>query len=377
MGTRMSSYAQLGKAELIQAIGVIDDYNELSEIELEIEEGKAKTILTQEKHSEKDKYGDKERLATAPFLLWMYLHYLSPDEQGLIRNISIVDAAEYLNLSVKGIRMAIKTLSKLGYIYSSDIIKNIVTVMLPDFKNYFKSKEQGGHGYLELSETNFLSIVAIAAERTKRGSKNPNAKYENKSIINKIRIKMRSFIMCDYAQRQFKRNKKADTMVEKTVRQMLQFLPRYIYPKKLLELLCSIRDTIAYAVIDDKIRMNAIVADFNGVKERNSRIHSLSKNVKNKLQDMNYVIEQYNAAEEKEPYELTKHGIYLREDIETCYIYTYSDEDLKDIAKLCLQYSEDIVFDALGYVYSNFIILGRTIKSIGALLRASIKSYAF
>ena len=376
MNTRLASYAQIGKAELIQAIGVINNYDEITGIDFNIVDGKSETFLNKKRHSEKDIYGDKKRLSTAPMLFWMYIHYLSPDEKGMVRDVSIVDAAKYLHLSVKSIRKAVDKLSQLGYIYSSRIICNTVTIMLPDFENYFKQKDEGGHGYLELSEENFMSIVSIAQERMARGTGKHGEKYVNKSLINKIRIKLRSFIMCDHAQRQFKRNRKATTVVEKSVSEMLRFLPGYMYKKKLLQIIDSITDTISYYVLDGNIiKMDAIVADFNGIKERNSILRTISKNVREKLENMNSAIEKYNA--DRNPACLTDQGIYLPSDIRECETYWYSADAVKDISKLCLQYTEEIVFEALEYVYSNFVVLGRTINNIGALLRSTIKSYCF
>ena len=375
MSSDLASYAQIGKSELIQAIGIMNDTGEFAGIELTVKDGQSETTVTNKNNIEKE-YGDKERLSTTPLLLWMYFHYLSPDAEGLVRNISIREAADYLNVSVKGIRKAIEALVKSGYIFASEIINSTVTIMLPDFKNYFKTKDQGGHGYLELSEDNFLSLVSIANQRLKRGTKDPDDEYKNKSLVNRIRIKIRSFIMCDHAQRQYKRNKKADKTVTKTLHEMLSFLPGYFYPKKLLKVLDSIKDTIAYVVEDDKVKMVATVGDFNGVKERNSLIRTIGKNVKNKINEINDLIQQYNLSDAKDPYILTAANIYLQDDLDCCKTYSYSKEEVNDIAKLCLQYSEDVVFEALGYIYSNFIITGRTIQNFGALLRTCIRSYA-
>lgn len=374
MNTKIASYAQLGKAELIQAIGVASDYDELLGLDLNMATESVETVVKNKKHSEKEQYGDKKRLSTAPLLFWIYLHYLSPDADGMVCNISITAAAEYLNLSVKAIRKSVEKLTECGYIYSSRIVRNMVTVKLVDFPNYFKQRSEGGHGYLELSEENFLNIVKIASERIPRGSKDPNSSYTNKCIINKIRIKIRSFIMCDHAQRQFKRNKKADTTVTKSVKELLRFLPDYLYPKKMIELLDCIRDTISFVVFGDKIKMNANVEDFNGVKQRNTLIHSLTKNVKSKLNEINNALLEFNNGDITDPYELTDYEIYLVDEGIHCNTYTFSNDEIKDIAKLCLQYSEESVYQALGYIYSNFIIKGRTIVSMGALLRACICS---
>ena len=374
MSRNLASYAQIGKSELIQAIGIMNDDSEIAGIELEIKDGQPETTVIRANNAEKE-YGDKEKLPALPLLLWLYFHYLSPDAEGLVRNISITEAADYLHASVKGIRKAIKILEKAGYIYSSMIIRNTVTIMLPDFKNYFKTKDQGGHGYLELSEENFLGLVAIANQRLKRGTKDPEEPYENKSLVNRIRIKIRSFIMCDHAQRQYKRNKKADATVTKTMKEMLSFLPNYFYPKKLMNVLESIRDTIAYIVEAGQIKMAATVADFNGIKERNSLIRTIGKNVKRKISEIDDLIRQYNLSDTKDPYILTEAGINLRDEMEYCMTYSYTKEEINDIAKLCLQYSEEIVFEALGYIYSNFIVIGRTIQNFGALLRACIRPY--
>ena len=375
MNPKIASYAQLGKAELIQAIGVASDYDEILGLELNMDGESAETVIKSKKHSEKEQYGEKKRLSTAPLLFWMYLHYLSPDEEGMICNISIPAAADYLNLSAKAIRKSVDKLKEYGYIYSSNIVRNVVTVKLVDFQNYFKTKSEGGHGYLELSEENFLNIVKIASQRTPRGTKEPDDSYGNKGIINRIRLKIRSFIMCDHAQRQFKRNKKADTTVTKSVKELLRFLPDYMYPKKMVELLECITDTIAFVVQGDKIKMRAKVEDFNGVKRRNTLIHSLTKNVKAKLNEINEALQKFFNGDIMDPYVLTDYDIYLVDDEVQHNTYTFSNEEIKDIAKLCLQYSEEIVYQALGYVYSYFILKGRTIESMGALLRASICSY--
>ena len=97
--------------------------------------------------------------------------------------------------------------------------------------------------------------------------------------------------------------------------------------------------------------------------------------MKRKISEIDDLIRQYNLSDTKDPYILTEAGINLRDEMEYCMTYSYTKEEINDIAKLCLQYSEEIVFEALGYIYSNFIVIGRTIQNFGALLRACIRPY--
>ena len=382
MMTKLSLYAQIGKAELTQALGS-SNRKKFTGIEIEVDNETKEVTSTIKTNSSTENSKSKKCLSTTSLLFWLYLHYLSPDQEGLVRDISIKDATEILGFSNKGIRKAIEILSDLGYIYASTIYKNTVTIMLPEFKNYFLKAKDGGHGYIELSYENFLNIVSIAAKRKKRISKDDttvcqNEKYKNKNIINQIRIKLRAFLICEHAQRMFKKGKKATKKVVKNISDLLEFLPGYFYPKALLETIKCISDVISYTVDDKKITLEAKIEDFNGQYERKKTMCKIRKDLKEKIEKINRAINLYNEQNLSPQFLRDAAGLFVKDDFGYAYeSYVITENDLDDLSTLSVNFGKENVIEAVEYIYSNFIIAGRTIKNFGALVRRSIQSYVF
>lgn len=380
MMTKLSTYAQIGKAELIQALGSSNRKKFLG-IDIEVDEETKQVTSTIKRNSSTENSNSKKCLSTTSLLFWLYLHYLSPDSNGIVRDISIKDAAEFLGFSTKGIRKAIQNLSKIGYIHSSVIYKNTVTIMLPDFKNYFLKSEEGGHGYIELSTDNFLTVVSIANQRKKRTAVKNNEKknYKDNSIINQIRLKLRTFLICEHSQRMFQKGKKAAKTVAKSIDNFLEFMPSYFYKKKLLEIFECISDVISYSIVGSDIILEAKQEDFSGLAARKKNISKIKKALKMKINTLERAIQLYN----KNPYLNSNILKYAGIDVDAEFdehvfqSYILTENDIDDLAKLCLVYGMECIIKAIDYIYSHFIIKGRTIKNFGGLVRRSLQSYAF
>lgn len=367
MMTKLSPYAQIGKAELIQALGSSNRKKFLG-IDIEVDAKTKQVTSTIKTNSSTKNSKSKKKLSTTALLFWIYLHYLSPDQEGLVRDISIKDAAEFLGFSVKGIRKSIQNLSKLKYIHSSVIYKNTVTIMLPDFKNYFLKSEEGGHGYIELSTENFLTIISITNQRKKRTALKSNEKrnYKDNSIINQIRLKLRAFLICEHSQRMFKKGKKAMKSVEKNIDNFLEFMPAYFYKKKLLKIIECISDVIDYSIVDSHIILEAKDEDFNGKNEKKNKIRKNKKDIERKIAKMEDALQYHN--------KMAKNSNYISEIFPS---YKITQNDIDDLAKMSITYGIECILNAIDFIYTQFIMKGRTIKNFGGLVRRSIQSYTF
>ena len=51
-----------------------------------------------------------------------------------------------------------------------------------------------------------------------------------------------------------------------------------------------------------------------------------------------------------------------------------TDNDYKDLAFMCMQYNQSLVFGAIVDTYNNYILNGEKIKKFGALIRTIIRS---
>lgn len=382
MVTRLMNYAQIGKGELIQAIGVAENRKHFSGIELDVDEKTGECtskILFGEKSKEAEKYGDKERLAAIPLMFWLYLHYLSPDKEGLVRDVSLRDAADTIGCSSKAVRNAVKTLSDAGYIYASTIYCGVVTVMLAQYRNYFNDRENSGTGYVEISSENFLSLVSIVSDRKKRALKREDEQYKDNSLVNKLRLKLRCILMCDQSLHMFAAGKKAGASVLKTVDEMLSYLPGYIYGKKMLSLLKeSFSDILRVEVEEEKksVKITPLYNDFSGRQDREDQLLSMKQDVERILMRKNSAIHQFNSS--KDPLDLIEEGIYMPyEDVDLAMPLRYEKDDLKDLAVLALNYGTGLFEDAISYVYSHFVLSNRKINSLGALMQRTMQSYSF
>ena len=111
--------------------------------------------------NEKARYGERMTLSRNAILVFVYLHFLSPDENGFIRMVNVQEAAEFLHCCPRTVRNSLNALASSGYIAVRKL-ENIpchYSVFLSDFRDYFRTAKEGGRGYLLLTRETFLALA--------------------------------------------------------------------------------------------------------------------------------------------------------------------------------------------------------------------------
>ncbi len=127
--------------------------------------------------NEKARYGERTTLSRNAILVFVYLHFLSPDENGFIRMVNIQEAADFLHCCPRTVRNSLNSLASSGYIALRKL-ENIpchYSVFLSEFKDYFRTAKEGGRGYLLLTKETFLALAG-------------------QSTINSLRLAVRSIL---------------------------------------------------------------------------------------------------------------------------------------------------------------------------------------
>ena len=147
------NYASIGKAIIIQAVGIQRNYSENVTIKIDKEKTgciscpyaefpnaekcavcEKRCFITEKKYiNEKNKYGTKNRLKINALKMLIYFHFLHPDSNGLIKNVSIKELAQTLHCDERTVTNNIKLLQDYGYIYFSKSFSGKRNIMLVDY----------------------------------------------------------------------------------------------------------------------------------------------------------------------------------------------------------------------------------------------------
>lgn len=112
--------------------------------------------------NEKNRYGIRHELKKNALMLFLYLHYLNPDDSGLV-HICIEDAALELHCTERTIRNNLKLLNRHKYIAlsASQVFPGYYKLFLPEYKSYFLPADRGGRGYCVLPLEHLRALVEL------------------------------------------------------------------------------------------------------------------------------------------------------------------------------------------------------------------------
>lgn len=312
-----------------------------------------KKILKKIYHNEKNRYGYKPMLKSMAIKLLLLFHFYHPDRFGIVDNISYADCAGELNCTIRTIHNNLESLSSYGYISYSRKDSKHFSVCLSDYENYYLPASKGGRGYLVMSKDLFYQIVAI-------------------DNLMSLRIHLRQLAELDTL------NIKAPfTAVNKTYSEIRNSLPAYCKP-------CIIRsiikdnskifnisfkeNSVRFEIIDkydckkQKAELyNSYICMFTDfINEFNTSISFVNSD--------NYIPKKYasffNLDSERYPSDMT--GSYCMMHIK--------DYEIEDMAQLSMQYSCMNVIDALSHIYRDYFLKEKEVNNLGALIRTIILS---
>ena len=187
----MDNFANIGKAAIIQSLGIQKNYTE--EIETTVDaidysntacstcKYKAiintfdknskpyadacascascphktliqKNVYKKIYHNEKNRYGYRPMLKANAIKLFLLLHFYHPDNNGIVYNLDACDLASVIGCNVRTVWNNLKVLEEYTYISYSKNEYGLINVILNDYENYYLPANKGGRGFLVMSK---------------------------------------------------------------------------------------------------------------------------------------------------------------------------------------------------------------------------------
>lgn len=371
---RMTNYAQIGKGELIQLLGIQQDEEKIQKID--IQDGK--TVKQYKINREREKYGSKKRLSTAPLLLWIYLHFLSPEDRtGKVFMLRISDIVRDTGFTYKTCKDAIQTLAMENYIELSDFVQGNFTILLRDYKNYFLSRKKGGTGYVELKKEHFFQLLEIAHQR--KGRKNSTI-YRN-GILNTLRLILRTYLLADQSEKEYRKKNKVSKIFSKSVDQLKKYLPRYFCNKTTKRIMdAAVNDLAEFGVSLHEENGELLFSpcdDISGAAERKETIETYTDMLSMHLSEIERILDNYTS---KTTSLTDKYSNILPVLTEKYNIngpannYVRPAFAISTLAQLAVEYSLRAVKKALSLVFSDYALRGVQIQNSSGLVRQLIRN---
>lgn len=375
-------YGRIGKAPLIRAIGIQKNHKEVVYTETreldriatgcfscanyknieffeympaEIQEAaqcrcnncpyatyKTVTHETYKYVNEKNRFGFSPRLKSIALKLLLIYHFSNPDENGIVKDLSPKDLSIFLGCTVRSIRNANDQLQKYGYIMhcSDPFSKNHFQILLPEYKSYSLSAEQGGRGYATFNLECLEELVKIKS-------------------LNQLRIFIRIALEIDT-----NRNCDSDLIISKDMQFFRRFLPQYCKPGVIRDALNQDSNVFSIAYDGDTVYLK-MKPSFHGRRnfESNNRMNSeCMEEYISKIDEVMYRINNHRIKNTdvsvKDIEFLENEGLHRT--LETLgkrnlYVpFKLQESDYQDLGLLCTSYSVSKVKDCIRYIYNNY-----------------------
>lgn len=384
----LDNFANIGKAVLIQALGLQKNYAEVVENTIDVIDYNTpacaeckqcaiinsfsadsevyaaaasvccncpnKTLTTETTykkiyHNEKNRYGYKPRLKSNAIKLLLLFHFYHPDRFGIIKDVMLDDLATALDCDIKTIRNNLEILKQYGYISFCKTSPHYITLCLTDYENYYLSAKQGGRGFFVLSRELLFKI------------------FELDNLLS-LRIHLRELIDMDNL------NAKGPfTAVSKTFKELRRLLPEYCKP-------CNIKKAIDKqdGIFNISFKTNEVTHEksikfeikdcFNSRKQKQQCLEHYINMFSDFMHDFNSTVGFVNSNNTPAP----KYNEFFDTPSTRYRLIVFRDFELEDLAQLALQYSYDMVITAYSQIYKTYILNEQKIINLGGLVRTAI-----
>lgn len=178
---------------------------------------------------------DEKRLSRSQLLQFIMLHFYPVDENGFVKNIDIPALAEALRIHTKTVRANFVVLDQLGFLSYSATASQLYQVWLREYRTYHATKEQGGTGYLQISQEFLQTLIKSTS-------------------VNEIRLRLRLYLRHeDEVVRSDQQN------AHVAYRELKSWLPSHVgYPKAWQPLLMKMNHMLHWAAETTGIRFRFI-----------------------------------------------------------------------------------------------------------------------
>lgn len=364
----MLKFASVGKSILIQAVGiqanfieerdtgVIDKQNSgcfdcihsFDENDTYCKNCLSKCYLKEKiYHNEKNRYGFGTRLKSNAVKLLLYFHFLRPDENGIIKNVSLKETASYLKCDVRTIYNNMKLLDAYGYIKYTKTYEGTRNILILSYKDAFKKASEGGRGYVVMNKPLLDKLIEID------------------NIIT-LRLFIRNLVELD--SHNMNDESAPVNMLTKSYSQLKRELPTYC-KKNIIDKALSHKDKLFFIKKSESGITFSLNEEYIGKRKR-------KEHTKYCTYHLNKFIEIFNESvlknRQKTLTDSDPHYNLLYSVITPRFIKALPD-DIYNLAQLAVYYSVEEVEDALINAWEYYQYKDEEIESYGAVVRTFIE----
>lgn len=384
----MDNFTNIGKAVLIQALGIQKNYTTIIENTVEVVDYSNpicssckykhivntfdkesdmyksastycnncpnRTLTTQNVtkkiyHNEKNRYGYRPMLKSNALKLFLTLHFFHPDRFGIIKNVDTRILSKLLNCNIKTIWNNLDILSNYTYISYCKTDTHFINVLLNDYESYYLPAHKNGRGFMVLSNDLLNKIIKID------------------SLI-MLRIYLRELINLDNS------NLKGQASVDhKTIKDIRRVLPDYCKPCIIRKSIQNSSGDIFTTSINDNVIRFEIADKYIAKNQKNNLLQEYKNKLTNFIYEFNSCIPEINSGK----IQSGQYNNFLSTELNLSYykLISIKKDDLNDIANIAVHYSYDYVMIALSEVYKQYILNEKAIKNLPGLISSIVRSY--
>lgn len=299
-------------------------------------------------HNEKNRYGYRPMLKSNALKLLLLLHFFHPDRFGIIKNVDTREIAQKLNCNIKTVWNNLEILSSYTYISYSKTDTYSINLILNDYENYYLPAHKNGRGFLVLSFDLLNKIILLDSLVT-------------------LRIYLRELINLDNA------NLKGQASVDhKTFKDIRQVLPAYCKPCIIKKSIENASTDIFTTSINNNIIRFEIDKRYIAKNQKTILLQETTDKLKKFIMDFNSVIPEVNSGE----IQPEKYNSFLPVDYDMVYykLISIKKDELDDLANIAIHYSYDLMMLALSNVYKQYILFDKPIKNLPGLVSSIVRS---
>ncbi len=306
--------------------------------------------------NEKNRYGYQPTLKANAIKLFLLYHFLQPDGNGFLKNISVKALADKIGCTVATIHACNQTLADYNYCYICDsgLYDHHINVYLPEYKNYHKTAAEGGRGYITMSSDMLLALLDI-------------------HTLNPLRLNLKGILTVDNAS-----TEPGSCTAETSYIRLRGFLPQYC-KNNIIRKALQQDNSILNSTFTDKGVSFSIRKEFNQKNMRDSmkkENESVLIDFVSNLNDALEAAENADISVEREQFEnfLAAMSIQKRSKYPALMIRL---TDYTDLAALSIQYNLTMVRSAIVQIYNYYTANGLTVENFGALARTLIRKSSY
>lgn len=312
--------------------------------QMEVVEEKVKYINESNRYAAKGIY--TETLKANALKLFIVLHMMHPNRHGHIFDLSISELKNILGCDRKTVLSNLEALKTYSYIeYVSTDHRGSINVIIKGYDTYFKPAKEGGRGAMVLS----IKLV--------------EALLEIKDLTS-LRLFLHQLIEAD---NHAETEKKVFT---KSYKQLRDCLPPYYKPNQIRK---GLSGNTENPIFDLKIGESVsfiLNPDYNAKKVKEGLIKDSREKITEYIEDLNNTFDEMNSGVEET--EFTLPDIYIKNKPSRFYHYSVNKTIIADLAKMSWQFSLYDIFDAIDYIYVNYVLHNKPIDNMPGLVRTLI-----